>query len=243
MSTKYYPLVNKALKFFGVKQKISSSKNNDEDKSFTNMVPFITISREPGSGGAPIASAVAHKLGFELVDEQLIDMLSKTTKKRREIIRQIDEKARTRIEDIVHSILNKEYVDDIEYTEELFKDILSFAVKGKTVILGRGANFITPFAKGLHVNVTAPYDIRVQRAMDFEGFSRSKAKEVIAKTENERRDFVSQYLKKDIKKPNSYDLVINTTYFNVDTASDIIIEAFYRKFSVTLKHGSLKPKK
>jgi hypothetical protein len=47
------------------------------------------------------------------------------------------------------------------------------------VILGRGANFITPFGKGLHVNITAPYFIRVRRAMDYEGLSEQQAKEVL----------------------------------------------------------------
>lgn len=243
MNTKYYSLVNKALNLFQLKKKISKTIDREDNLCFIDSMPFITIAREPGSGGALIAKAVADKLGFELVDKQLIKEIAESTKKRQAVIKQIDEKARTNIENIVHAVLNKEYVDDIEYTKELFKVILAYACKGKTVILGRGGNFITPFAKGLHVNITAPYSVRVQRAMDFEGFTNAQAKEVIAKVELERRDFVKQYIKRDNKKSNSYDLVLNTTYFLVDEASDVIIEAFYRKFSENIKHGSFKPKK
>ena len=242
MNTNYYPLVNKALRFFKLKQKMVSPETHDNDASFATSAPFITISREPGSGGAPIAKAVADKLGFELIDKQLIEEIAKSTKKRKEIIQQIDEKARTGIEDIVHSVLNREYVNDVKYTEELFKVILTYACKGKVVILGRGGNFVTPFARGLHVSITAPYNIRVQRSIDYEGYTTAQAKEIIAKVEKERRDFVKQYLKKDSKKANSYDLVLNTTYFLVDEASDVIVEAFYRKFSENIKHGSFKPK-
>ncbi|MBU0974352.1 cytidylate kinase-like family protein [Patescibacteria group bacterium] len=242
MSTNYYPLVNKALRFFKLKQKMVSSETHNSDASFSTSVPFITISREPGSGGAPIAHAVAKKLDFELIDKQLIEYIARSTKKRKEIIEQIDEKARTSIEDIVHSILNKEYVNDVKYTEELFRVILAHAIKGKTVILGRGGNFVTPFARGLHVSITAPYSIRVQRSIDYEGYTSSQAKEIIAKVEKERRDFVRQYLKKDSKKSNSYDLVLNTTYFSIDEASDVIIEAFYKKFAQTINHGSFKPR-
>jgi cytidylate kinase len=99
------------------------------------------------------------------------------------------------------------------------------------VILGRGANFITPFAKGLHINITAPYAVRVQRARDYEGHNETEAKAVIAKLEKERKEFIKQYFKKDISKCNSYDLTINTTYFTIDQAADIVVEAFYRKFS------------
>lgn len=240
MSITYYPLINKTLEFFKIREKMSEV-GIESESSF--KVPFITFAREPGSGGAPIARMVADKLGFEFVDEQIIEEIARSTKKRTAIIKEIDEKARTSIEDIIHSALNREYVDDLKYTKELFKVILTYAYKGKTVILGRGANFITPFARGLHVNVTAPYKVRVQRAMDFEGFNNAKAKEVIAKTEKERKDFVKQYLKKDLSKPNSYDLSLNTTYFRVNEASDLVIEALYQKFSKTLKHGSLKPNK
>jgi cytidylate kinase len=240
MNISYYPFIDKALSLFNLRERMM---NADAKNSSSFVTPFITIAREPGSGGAPIAKAVAQKIGFEFIDEQIIDDIAKSTKKRREIIKQIDEKSRTGIEDIIHSALNTEYVDDLKYVRELFKVILAYAHQGKTVILGRGANFITPFAKGLHVNITAPHKIRVQRAIDFEGHSESKAKAVIAKTERERKDFVKQYLKKDINDVGAYDLVINTSYFRMAEASDLVIEALYRKFPVSLKYGSLKPKK
>lgn len=203
-------------------------KKNTEGMTFVH--PFITIAREPGSGGRPIAHAVAEKLGFFCLDEQIIDEIARSTKKRKAIVQTIDEKTRTNIEDIVHSILNQEYLDDVKYITELTKVILSYALKGKVVIVGRGANFITPLAKGLHVNITAPYEVRVQRAMEYEGVSRSKAKEVLAKTEKERKDFVKQYLHQDSDKKNSYDLTVNTQFLQVNQARDLIIEAFQQKF-------------
>lgn len=227
MAINYYPLVNKVFNLLNVKQEVSDQEI-ERETSFIR--PFITIAREPGSGGAPIARRVAEKLNFEFIDEQLVDEIAHSTKRRKAIISAIDEKSRTNIEDMVHGMLNTEYIDDRKYVSELVKLILSYAYKGKTVILGRGANFITPFAKGLHVNITAPYDIRVQRAMDFEGHSKEKAKKVIAKIEKERSDFVKQYFKKDIHKRNAYDLTLNTTYFRVEESADVIIEALKNKF-------------
>ncbi len=232
MEAKYYPLVNKMLRALKIRERVESQITTSDD---AYLHPFITIAREPGSGGAPIARAVADKLGFECIDDQIIDEISKSTRKRRAIIKEIDEKNRTAIEDIVHSVINPEYVDENTYVAELVKYILAKAYTGRVVILGRGTNFFTPFAKGLHVNITAPYAVRVQRAKDFEGHSDKKAKAVIAKVEEERSQFVKQYFKKDISKVNSYDLSINTTYFRVDEARDLILEAFYQKFSRSLK--------
>ena len=233
MPVSYYPLINKVLQTLNLKDRASSEHANGH--SF--IKPFITVAREPGSGGAPIAQAVADKLGFEFVNEQIIDEIATSTRKRKAIIREIDEKSRTRLEDMVHSLLNPEYVDESEYVSELVRVILAYAHKGHCVILGHGANFITPFARGLHVNITAPYQVRVQRAMDFEGLSQSMAKEVISKVEAERSSFIQQYFKKDISKKNSYDLTINTTYFRVNEARDVIIEGLYRKFGRSLPYG------
>lgn len=237
MSIHYYPLINRFMTTFHVQEKKQGSYAFENDERFIR--PFITVAREPGSGGAPIARAVAKKLGYECVDEQLIDAIAANTKMRKAIIKEIDERSRSRIEDIVHSMLNPDYIDDLKYMTELTRVILAYAHRGHTVIVGRGANFVTPFAKGLHVSITAPYEVRVKRAMDYEGFSRQKAESVIAETEKERKQFVKQYLQRDPSKINSYDLTLNTTYFKVDEARDLIIEAFYRKFSRSLRYMAL----
>ncbi len=98
------------------------------------------------------------------------------------------------------------------------------------VILGRGTNFITPFAQGLHVDIRAPYDVRVHRAMVYEGHTKEKAEKVIADVTKERRDFIKQFLRKDADEITQYDLIINTACLSVQQASDIIVSSFKTKF-------------
>lgn len=222
----YYPLVNRIVSTLRIKD--SLSKQPKEEHFFSK--PFITIAREPGSGGAPIARALAEKLNFRVRDKSIVDAVAKSAKQRRAIIRQIDEKGRTYVDDIIHSVLNPEYVDENIFIRELTRVILLFAHEGNCVILGRGGNFITPFARGLHVNIVAPYEVRVQRAMKYEGFSERKARAVISKTEKERKEFVQAYLKKNVDRHSAYDLTLNTASYTVDEAADIIMMAFRRKF-------------
>lgn len=229
MASKYYRLVDKALGYFNVNKKIASSVYIPEEDAYIN--PFITVAREPGSGGAPIAQIVAEKLGFEFVDDQIVEEIARSTRRRKAIIKEIDEKSRSQIDDLVHSVLNMEYVEDEKYVTELVRTIIGYAHRGRCVILGRGANFITPFGKGLHVSITAPYPIRVQRAMDYENMTEAEAKEVIAKVEKEREAFVQQYFNSNVKQRNVFDMTLNTSYFNVNKAANVIIEAFKQKFS------------
>lgn len=229
MAVKYYTFVNKALSYFDLKKRLEGSVTFPDDESYLH--PFITVAREPGSGGAPIAQAIADKLGFEYVDDQIVEEIARSTKKRKAVIREIDEKSRSQIDDLVHSVLNVEYVGDEAYIAELVRTIIAYAHKGRCVILGRGANFITPFGKGLHVNIVAPYVVRVRRAMDYENKTEAQAKATIAKVEKEREDFIKQYFSSNIKQRNVFDLTLNTTFFTVSQARDVIIEAFKQKFS------------
>jgi len=68
-------------------------KNNE---SF-NLYPVISISREPGSGGKPIAKLLAKELKFTFYDKQLINLIAKDAKKEKEIIKEFDEKAKSEI--------------------------------------------------------------------------------------------------------------------------------------------------
>jgi cytidylate kinase len=229
MPPKYYNLIEKTLGYFNLRSTLAARRLHVDEAAYQS--PFITVAREPGSGGAPIAQAVAEKLQFEFVDEQIVEEVASSTKKRKAVIQEVDEKSRSKINDMVHSMLNVEYVDESEYITEMVRVIMAYAHRGHCVILGRGGNFITPFTKGLHVSITAPLPVRLRRAMDFEGLSERQALAVIEKVENERRQFVQQYFNSNIKKRNVFDITLNTEHFTVAKASNVIVEAFRQKFS------------
>lgn len=221
----------------GIRKSATFANSSVPEGLFT--APFITLAREPGSGGALIGQRVAKKLNYEYVDHQIIEEIAQSTKMRNKIIETIDEKARTSIEDLVHSHLNKDYVSDYKYISELCKVILAYAYKGHVVILGRGANFITPKAKGLHVRITAPKAIRQIRAVKYEGLSVSEAKERVMKVEQDRAEFVKKYFKRDIKKSSYYDMVLNTAFYSIEDATDLVVEAFYKKFSLVDRYRGI----
>ncbi|HSW90244.1 MAG TPA: cytidylate kinase-like family protein [Patescibacteria group bacterium] len=192
--------------------------------------PFITIAREPGSGGAPIGQEVAKRLGFEFYDQKLIEEIAKSARRRKETIAKVDEKARTGIQDFIQGVLNPSYVSDVTFLKHLIKVTVTLAYHGDTVILGRGANFLTPRDKGLHVRITAPLSFRLEKAVQYEGHSELEAKEVIRKVSKDRRDFVRQYFDEDIRRAENYDLTINSECFDVNDCVEIILRAFQRKF-------------
>jgi cytidylate kinase len=231
MPNLYDRLVNKVIRsrsLWRVDRVDTESLEGEPIERFTK--PFITISREPGSGGKPVAKLLAKQLKFSFYDKRIIEDVAKTVRQRKALLESVDERGRSAIEDIIHGAFNPDYVSDVQYINHLGKVILSAAIKGEVVILGRGANFITPFNKGLHVRIGAPYPIRLERAVKYEKISRAKAVRVIKEVDSRRKEFIRQYFEKDITNPYYYDLVINTADMSIEDTAEHVVLALKNKF-------------
>ena len=152
----------------------------DKKKSLV-FKPFITVSREAGSGGRVIAKKVAKKLNLLYYDKKLIEMTSNKSKKRKALISSLDEKERGFVDDLVHSLLNPDYVSEQTFIKSLFEVVLSVARKGHCVIIGRGANFITSEYGGLNVRIVAPFLVRAGYTSKYEKRSLYESRERVKK--------------------------------------------------------------
>lgn len=205
--------------------------------------PFITISREPGSGGKPIAKRVAKLTGFDYYGKEMVEKVAKSSRLRAELLRSIDEKSRTGIQDIVHSLFNPDYVSDVQYIKRLCNVMLSLSERGDVILVDRGANFVTSAARGLHVRVSAPYPVRVERAVKHERISERKAHETIRKIDADRKSFVKQYFGRNISDANYYDMVLNTTHMSIEGATKLILRAFEIKFPGYLQQFKVRQRR
>jgi len=227
----YQQLINKVIIELGLRKVKGSDISDEQHELLATLSPIITISRDPGSGGKPIAQMVAKHLGYTFYDQRLVDEIAHSAKLRKSLMSQVDEKGRSLMTDFVHTLFNPDYVSDVDYMRHLCKVVLGIAYKGKAVILGRGANFITPSASGLRVRITAPWQVRLRRAITYEHLSPEKAEKVLKLTEEDRKEFVKQYFGYSIADPKHYDIILNTTFYSIEQASRVIVTAFRQKFT------------
>lgn len=193
--------------------------------------PDIVISRDPGSGGNPIAKKIAKKLGWQLFDKALMLELSQELGIPENEVADIDEHSRSWIADFVHSVFNPNYVSDLHYINHLKQILLHAAKRGDMVILGRGANLILPHDKCLRVRITASFDTRVESTYKYEQKkSKAEAAEWVLHVQKQRNQFIRQYFGANPHNPWNYDLVISTDHLSLDQAVDIILHAFTTKF-------------
>ncbi|KKU44787.1 MAG: putative cytosolic protein [Microgenomates group bacterium GW2011_GWA2_46_7] len=227
-------LVNKAIEK-------AQAERVEKLKIKSTWNPDIVISRDPGSGGNPIAKKLAHKLGWQFFNKALMLKLSEELHIPTEELSHVDEHSRSWLADTFHSVFNPSYVSDVRYITHLKKILLHAAKLGDMVILGRGANLILPHDKCLRVRITASFETRVDNTYKFESVaSKDEAAQRVRHIEKNRNQFIHQYFGTNPHNPWNYDLVISTDHLSLDQAVEIILQAYYVKFP---KEGkSLKTK-
>jgi cytidylate kinase len=138
---------------------------------------ILTIARRYGSGGREIGHAISEQLNYEYVDRKKIlgDMMA-TGKQWEEQAKYFDENYPTLWERYDWSFrgfvaLNQSY-------------FLNNALKDKTVIMGRGGNFLLkgiPYV--LRVRIIAPIEKRIEKVMEKEGVNSENARWMIEKAD------------------------------------------------------------
>ena len=179
---------------------------------------IITISREMGSGGIPIAHKVAEKLGYQLIDGEMIMAAAEDYGLSPEAVEQADEKP----PHFVDTLDSKQFLD--LHLIELI--ILEAALKGNVVIYGRGGqDLLTDINSVLRTRITAPFEERVERWAEREWLDPDHARYLVRKSDQQRAGFIKYYFDRDWDDCVHYDLVINTQRLSEDKAVQIICES------------------
>jgi cytidylate kinase len=192
------------------------------EKPEARRMPVITISREPGSGGKLVARAVADRLGLDLFDQEVINAMAKDADTSTRVIRTLDEKSVSMIDDWVTAAISQRHLWPDELSRVLMRVIGTIGRHGKAVIVGRGANFVLPPEARFRVRIIAPQDQRISRVAETYGLSQEEAKTRVLRTESDRRAFVRKYFHSDIRDPLNYDMILNSGTLSIESCADAI---------------------
>src|SRR5438067_13378941 len=121
---------------------------------------MITISRQIGAGETTIAPAVAKELGWQCVDQQILDREIEETGITLPYVLHYDERIPGRIEAWRHPH------EAEKYFHALRRIMGELARQGDVVIVGRGANFFLKEADALHFRLIADMAFRIRRVME-----------------------------------------------------------------------------
>ncbi|MCU0292172.1 MAG: cytidylate kinase-like family protein [Thermoanaerobaculaceae bacterium] len=184
--------------------------------------PFVAISRQAGAGGEAVARALGSRLGWQVLDRELLDFLSEQVEEDPRTLALLDETATSWFDQSLFILLRPHLVSQDEYVARLVKIVLLSVTRRPLVVVGRGAHVFMPPQWGLTVRIVAPLAERVQAVRDELGLDTRAAERWISTTDRARLEFVRRHFRQDAADPASYDLVLNPARLGVEGTVDTI---------------------
>jgi cytidylate kinase len=177
----------------------------------------IVISRLVGSEAGAIATRLAERLGYDLVDKSILQGTLK-------------QYGMTRFGELYTSppnLWDLANSKNLAIVSMLNDTMQALAHRGRTVILARGG-YVTlrQYADVLNVRLHAPFDVRVQRVMAREGIADlGQAQKLVAVDDKARIKFVERFYGQKWSNESDFDLVMNTDVISQETSEVWISEA------------------
>ena len=203
----------------------------------------ITIARLYGSGGGEVARRIAERLGWRLVDHEVIVRVAHELHITQEEAEERDEHTESFILRALNSmsLMYPSMVENVppaaapatrEKTyQSALRRIIELAVEeGNAVIVGRGASSLLVKRRDvLRALVVAPLEQRVAYVARREGLDEQSARRRIQLKDNDRRRYVQAMYHLQPEDPIFYDLTINTAVLSLDAAAALVCEGMALK--------------
>jgi cytidylate kinase len=197
---------------------------------------FLTISREAGAGGSEIAAIVGKRLGWEVLDKNLLDHVAERFHHDRSMLKMVDETRSNWVYDVLGSWMDSTVIPHETYVSQLSRVILAAARQSNYIFVGRGARFLLPREKVLAVRLVASEGFRLKRIMQYLKLSEADARRQMHEVDQGRREFAQRFFHHDITDPHLYDLVINSEGLGIEGAAEEIVAAMcHAKTAAILK--------
>lgn len=208
--------------------------------------PFvITISRQIGSGGGYLGQRLAGRLGFVYADREIVRQAAERLHMSEEAAESLDERVTTFWESLLRTFEYggpdtyvtppiKPMPSDSDFHQAELEVVKSIAENRSSIIVGRAGFYVLRNnPRHLSVFLHARIDFRLKRVQEAYSLSLKDAKELIEKSDRERRRYLYHITGRDWIDARQYHLCIDTSAVGLECAEEIIANAAIRKMKDT----------
>jgi cytidylate kinase len=196
----------------------------------------LTVAREFGSGGGRIANIVARRLGWKLLDQEIIGRIAQAAHVESRVVKHYDERVDSWLrrvnEEAIRGValaagrpLAEEDIFDAHAMVGRTRNIIEEAyAAGNCVIVGRGAQCILQHKRdAFHVFVYAPLRERIER-LEKRLEKGIDVEQRLRTVDGERAKYLHRQFGRHWCDPHLYDLMLRSTD-DEDAAARVILYA------------------
>lgn len=190
----------------------------------------ITITREFGSLGRPIAKRLSELLGIEYYDRDIVEATAKKMNLPVSTLSKNEEKKSN-----FWRMLFPLGTESSEQQKRIFdvqtQIIQDLAAKGSCIIVGRCADYILQDEpNAIHVYIYAPYADRLANCVGTLGMEKGEAKRMIAEVDTARIAYHKHFAKYTPGDPRYKHIIINSALLEVEGTAQALANIVRQRF-------------
>ena len=194
----------------------------------------VTIARQFGSMGRPIAKKVSEKLGIEFYDRDIVDWTAKSLNLPVSTVSNEEESAKS-------AFLNMRYPLGMGTTamqDSIFATqrdlIVELADKGPCVFVGRCADYVLRDRKNIvNVFIYATYEARLHNCVERLNMKPAEAKKMIQAVDRARESYHKHYCGYSMSDREHKHMLLDSSLLGVEGTCDLLVDVVKRKFSLS----------
>ncbi len=190
----------------------------------------ITITREFGSLGRPIAKRLAELLEVEFYDRDIVEETARKMNLPVSVISNTEEKKSNFFQMMFP--LGTESAENQRAVFECQSRIISdLAAKESCIIVGRCSDYILEGEEyAIHVHIYAPYADRLANCVGILGMEKSEAKKMIEAVDRARNSYHKHFAKFLPSDPAHKHIIINSALLEVEGTAQALAAIVRQKF-------------
>ena len=158
----------------------------------------ITIARQFGSLGRPIAKMMSEKLGIEYYDRDIVEQAAKKLNLPVSHIDELEEKVKKTSKNSYMRMMYPLGTESSTEQDNIFEaqqNIMRFLVEREScIIVGRCSDFVlSDEPNAIHIYIYAPYEERVKNCVKDLNLTEADAKKMIRSVDEARDDYHMHY--------------------------------------------------
>lgn len=195
----------------------------------------ITITRQFGSLGRPIAKRMSELLGIEFYDRDLVDQAAAKLQLAVSVVDEEEESAASETPFYLRRMQFPLGKNTSARQDEIFeaqKNIIKFLADSETcIIVGRCSDFIlSEMEHAIHIYIYAPYEKRVENCVKELNMDAKEARKLIVDVDEARDSYHMHYAGYYPDDKLHKDIMIDSSLLGAEGTAEYLAELIKRKF-------------
>ena len=206
-------------------------KIETEDNQASKLFPTICFSRIIGVGAVEIADILAKKIGYRVVDRQILEHITNEIRLSNITTASFDRRYPGKTSEYLSRLFNEKPFPDNEYNRHLFATMFAIAGLGPTIFIGWGTHLVLPRNRVMAVRLVCSKEYRIKRWATLLQVGEQEIQKKLEELNLKQSYFYKKVYNLEKVSSQEFDLIINCDCVkNPEWVVDIVFSFFNKKF-------------